>query len=108
PGGGRPIKDVYLYGALQQQSDGWTGNFMSASVAPTPVPIPITLNGTFRLYRLDSVQPRGGFDRLFDVVSGCGRPAYDGGSGAAPASRSRSSFSAHGALIAYSSMATPR
>jgi len=73
PGGGRPIKDVYLYGALQQQPDGWTGNFMSASVAPTPVPIPITLNGTFRLYRLESVQPRGFFDRLFDVFSGCGR-----------------------------------
>ena len=73
PGGGRPIKDVYLYGALQQQPDGWTGNYMSASVAPTPVPIPITLNGTFRLYRLDSVAPRGFFDRLFGMFSGCGR-----------------------------------
>src|SRR5262249_61328946 len=74
PGGGRPIKDVYLYGALQQQPDGWTGNYMSASVAPTPVPIPITLNGTFRLYRLDPGGPRGVFGRPFSTVSGRGRP----------------------------------
>lgn len=73
PGGGRPIKDVYLYGALEQQADGWSGNYMSASVAPTPVPIPITLNGTFRLYRLDSVPARGFLDRLLGMFSGCGR-----------------------------------
>jgi hypothetical protein len=73
PGGGRPIKDVYIYGALAQQPDGWSGNSMSASVAPTPVPIPITLNGTFRAYRLDLAAGRGLLARILDVFSGCGR-----------------------------------
>jgi hypothetical protein len=71
PGGGRPIKDVYIYGALEQRPDGWAGNYMSASVAPTPVPIPITLNGTFRAYRLES--QRGLLARMMDVFAGCGR-----------------------------------
>jgi hypothetical protein len=73
PGEGRPIKDVYLYGALAQQPDGWSGNYMSASIAPTPVPIPIVLNGTFRIYRLDSVATPGLLQRFFDMFSGCGR-----------------------------------
>src|SRR5262249_8749496 len=37
PGTGRPIKDVFIYGALEQRPDGWSGNYMSASIAPTPV-----------------------------------------------------------------------
>lgn len=73
PGTGRPIKDVFIYGALEQRPDGWSGNYMSASVAPTPVPIPITLNGTFRAYRLESASGRGLLARLLDVFSGCGR-----------------------------------
>ena len=73
PGEGRPIKDVYIYGALEQRPDGWSGNYMSASVAPTPVPIPITLNGTFRAYRLEANPEPGLLTRLFDVFSGCGR-----------------------------------
>jgi hypothetical protein len=73
PGTGRPIKDVYIYGAMEQRPDGWTGNYMSASVAPTPVPIPITLKGTFRAYRLEAVSKRGLLARLLDVFSGCGR-----------------------------------
>jgi hypothetical protein len=70
---GRPIKDVFIYGAMAQQPDGWSGNYMSASVAPTPVPVPITLNGTFRIYRLDSAPSRGLLQRFFDMFSGCGR-----------------------------------
>ena len=73
PGVGRPIKDVFIYGAMAQQPDGWSGNYMSASVAPTPVPVPITLNGTFRSYRLDSAASRGLLQRFFDMFSGCGR-----------------------------------
>src|SRR5262249_60633689 len=42
PGGGRPIKDVYIYGGLEERPDGWSGSYMSAGVAPSPVPIPIT------------------------------------------------------------------
>jgi len=73
PGEGRPIKDVFIYGALEQTPDGWAGNYMSASVAPTPVPIPITLNGTFRAYRLEAVAGQGLLARLLDMFSGCGR-----------------------------------
>jgi len=73
PGGGRPIRDVYLYGGVAQQPDGWTGSYMSASIAPTPVPVPITLNGTFRIYRLDSTQSPGLLERFFNMFSGCGR-----------------------------------
>jgi hypothetical protein len=73
PGTGRPIKDVFIYGALEPLPDGWSGNYMSATIAPTPVPIPITLNGTFRAYRLESVAKRGLVARILDVFSGCGR-----------------------------------
>jgi hypothetical protein len=73
PGVGRPIKDVYIYGVLEERPDGWSGNYLSASVAPTPVPIPITLNGTFRAYRVESVARRGLLARLMDVFAGCGR-----------------------------------
>ncbi len=73
PGGGRPIRDVYLYGGMAQQPDGWTGNYMSAAIAPTPVPVPIVLNGTFRIYRLDSGQSPGLLERFFGMFSGCGR-----------------------------------
>jgi hypothetical protein len=73
PGTGRPIKDVFIYGALEQRPDGWSGNYMSASIAPTPVPIPITLNGTFRAYRVESATGRGLLARLLDVFSGWGR-----------------------------------
>jgi len=37
------------------------------------VPVPITLNGTFRSYRLDSAASRGLLQRFFDMFSGCGR-----------------------------------
>jgi hypothetical protein len=73
PGGGRPIKDVYIYGGLEERPDGWSGSYMSAGVAPSPVPIPITLNGTFRAYRLESIPQRGLLARILDVFSGCGR-----------------------------------
>jgi hypothetical protein len=73
PGGGRPIKDVYIYGALEERPDGWSGSYMGAGVAPSPVPIPITLNGTFRAYRLESIPQRGLLARFLDVFSGCGR-----------------------------------
>jgi hypothetical protein len=73
PGAGRPIKDVYIYGALEQRPDGWSGNYLSASVAPTPVPIPITLSGTFRAYRVEAVAAHGLLARLMDVFAGCGR-----------------------------------
>jgi hypothetical protein len=46
---------------------------MSATVAPTPVPIRITLNGRFRAYRLESIRERGLLARLLDVFAGCGR-----------------------------------
>jgi len=73
PGGGRPIRDVFLYGGMAQQPDGWTGSYMSAAIAPTPVPVPIVLNGTFRIHRLESAPSRGLLQRFFDMFSGCGR-----------------------------------
>src|SRR5215813_11627173 len=59
PAPGRPIRDVYLYGAMEPLPNGWRGNYGSASVAGAPVPVPITLQGTFRAYRLE--QTRRGF-----------------------------------------------
>jgi hypothetical protein len=79
------IREVAIYSALAPDDGGFSGNFDSATVAAAPFPIPISLKGSFRLYRLDGQEPtgaapspRGFFSRLFDVFAGCGRSRSPG------------------------------
>jgi hypothetical protein len=75
PGPQRPMKDVFLYGVIAAEPFGYRGNYASASVVPAPVPIPIALKGTFRLYSLDALAGSGFLRRILDLFSGCGRAA---------------------------------
>jgi hypothetical protein len=73
PNEGRPVREVLIWGGLEQTPDGFTGNHMSVAVAAAPFPIPISFKGTFRMYRMESLPQRGFLARLFDVFAGCGR-----------------------------------
>lgn len=72
-GGGRPVREVAIYGATAQTEDGWSGNYMSVAVANAPFPVPIQLNGTFRMWRVDPRPDRGILARIADWFAGCGR-----------------------------------
>jgi hypothetical protein len=73
PGQGRPIKEALVYGATQATPDGYSGNYASVSIAAAPVPIPIPFKGTFRMYRLESLEKPGLLARVLGIFSGCGR-----------------------------------
>lgn len=73
PNEGRPVREVLVWGGLEQTPEGYTGNHMSVAVAAAPFPIPISFKGTFRMYRMESLPERGLVARLFDVFAGCGR-----------------------------------
>ncbi len=78
PGAQRPIRDVLLYGVTGSDDRGYHGNYASATIAAAPVPIPIALKGTFRLYRLDGAHAPGLLRRILDMFSGCGRSRKTG------------------------------
>lgn len=69
------MKQINVYAALAEKDGGWTGNYTAATLAAAPLPIPITLNGTFQAFRLSGgeARPRGFLARILDVFSGCGR-----------------------------------
>jgi hypothetical protein len=73
PGEGRPMKDVLFYGVTDTLPDGYRGSLTTASMIAAPFPIPLMFNGTFRLYRLDSVPQAGLLQRVLGMFSGCGR-----------------------------------
>jgi len=66
------LRQVNIYAPLAETPTGYTGNFTLAVVAAAPFPIPIALNGTAELIRLDA-RPSGFVARLLDVFRGCGR-----------------------------------
>jgi hypothetical protein len=73
---GGAIQTINVYGVLEARDGGYFGNFTTATVAAAPLPIPIMLNGTFQLYRLErdgSSTSRGFFARLMDAFQGCGK-----------------------------------
>lgn len=72
-GGGRPVREVVIYGANAQTDEGWSGNYMSVAVANAPFPVPIQLGGTFRMWRMDARPARGILARIGDWFAGCGR-----------------------------------
>ncbi|MCW5890700.1 MAG: hypothetical protein KIT14_09120 [bacterium] len=73
PGGGRPVREVVIFGAKEQIENGWSGTYMSVAVANAPFPVPIQLSGTFRMWRVDPRPARGILARIADWFAGCGR-----------------------------------
>ena len=76
PSAAPAIKTINVYAVLEPREGGYFGNFTTATVAAVPIPIPITLSGTFQLYRVDGGAPpprRGFLGRLMDFLQGCGR-----------------------------------
>jgi hypothetical protein len=77
PSAGGAMQTINVYGVLEARDGGYFGNFTTATIVAAPLPIPITLNGTFQMYRLGPEQSSaagGGFvSRLLDAFRGCGR-----------------------------------
>ena len=73
PGVGRPIRDAMVFGVMEPTPLGYAGNYASVTLAAAPFPVPISLTGTFRMYRLETLPAPGVLARLFDALSGCGR-----------------------------------
>ena len=68
------IRQAAVYAATTRSTGpwAWEGNYTYVILAAAPFPIPITLNGSFRLYPL-SPPTTGLLVRLFDALKGCGR-----------------------------------
>ena len=73
PGGNRPVRQVNIFGALEETPSGYRGNYSGVAVAVAPFPIPIPYKGTFRMYRLDPKPATGFLTWLGDMFKGCGR-----------------------------------
>ena len=74
PSAAPAIQTVNVYAVLEPREGGYFGNFTTATIAAVPLPIPITLSGTFQMYRLDvGAASRGFLGRLMDLFRGCGR-----------------------------------
>ena len=75
PGGQRPTTQVNVFAGKKQEPTGWTGTAVVAQVLTAPFPVPITLQGSFRMLRLDpnAAPPRGLLARILDAFSGCRR-----------------------------------
>jgi hypothetical protein len=66
------VRQIHIYAALEARDGGYSGNFTTTLIAAAPFPIPITLDGTFQLYRVET-RPRSLGARLADLFSGCRR-----------------------------------
>jgi hypothetical protein len=67
------VRHAFVFAALAASDGGYTGNFDGATVAAAPFPIPISVKGSFRLYRLDEPASSAGvIRRLLDFFRGCG------------------------------------
>jgi hypothetical protein len=76
PRAGGAMQTINVYGVLEPRDGGYFGNFTTATIVAAPLPIPITLNGTFQMYRIAGGETGGSpgfFRRLMDGLAGCGR-----------------------------------
>jgi hypothetical protein len=76
PRAGGAMQTINVYGVLESRDGGYSGNFTTATIAAAPLPIPITLNGTFQMYRIaggETGESGGFFARLMNTLRGCGR-----------------------------------
>ena len=73
PSASPSIQQINVYSVLEPRGAGFYGNYVAATIAAAPLPIPITLSGHFQTYRLSGEAPkRGLLARLLDFFSGCG------------------------------------
>lgn len=72
PARARPVKEVRLFAAEQEEPAGWRGDFLAVTIALAPLPLPIQIPGAFRLIRLDAARPSL-WARIAGVLRGCGR-----------------------------------
>jgi hypothetical protein len=70
PGGGRPAREIRLFAARTSDAAGHRGAYVAAMIVAAPMPIPIKVDGTFRLHRLPEPAL---WTRLLDVFRGCNR-----------------------------------
>jgi hypothetical protein len=74
PGGQRPVTQVSLFVGTTREGSGWRGTGALAQVAAAPFPLPIKLDGTFRMLRVEAPEKRPGLlARLLDAFKGCRR-----------------------------------
>ncbi|HLY37030.1 MAG TPA: hypothetical protein VKU61_03270 [Candidatus Binatia bacterium] len=77
PGTSPIIRQVFIFAVTGSDGDVFTGNFDGVMVAAAPMPMPIPLKGSFRLYHIEgppvTAAPRGILARLLDVFRGCRR-----------------------------------
>lgn len=71
PGGARPIKQVNVAVATGDDGGVTTGDYTTVMVAAAPFPIPIKLDGSFRMVRLDQPASKGFLARILDFFRGC-------------------------------------
>lgn len=74
-GGGSGITRTYtLLGVREIATDVLKGTFVSSSIAATPVPLPISVQGNFVAHRVGEAvaAPRPWWRRFFDLFAGCG------------------------------------
>jgi hypothetical protein len=72
--GAQPVKStIAIYGVRERSPAEFAGTFVSTSIATAPFPLPITLRGAFRAYRLGPAPARSLVARVLDLFTGCGR-----------------------------------
>ena len=71
------VRQVFVYAVTGTENGSFKGNFDGVTIAAAPMPVPIKLAGSFRLYQIDGPPPglasRGVLARLLDAFRGCGR-----------------------------------
>jgi hypothetical protein len=72
PGTGAMIRQADVYAAREASDGGYAGSYATVVLAAAPLPIPISLKGSFRLYRLPVESP-GLLARVLGLFEGCGR-----------------------------------
>jgi hypothetical protein len=72
--GAQPVKStIAVYGIRDKNPAEFAGSFVSTSIATAPFPVPITLRGVFRAYRVGPLPERSWMARVLDLFRGCGR-----------------------------------
>jgi len=73
--GAQPVKStISVYGFREVAPNGQSGAFVTTSIAAAPLPIPITLKGDVKVYRVGEPPPPPSIlQRILDMFSGCRR-----------------------------------
>ena len=70
PGVARPAREIRVFAPNQTDGRGYRGKYLIATIALVPIPVPIKVEGTFRLIRLEP-PARPFWRRALDALRGC-------------------------------------